>query len=112
MPKPAVLAVGLTLAKVLRFEPDDLIEQRTLVIGVVVGCKDVALRHAGDRLSRDYFPDVERWFALAIRFERRDACFAADVILACNRIVACERVNDEAVRCTRIEFDGKAAVTC
>src|SRR5262245_10520835 len=111
-PYPTAFAIRSPLAEVLRVVADNLVEKLALVVGVVVSRDDVALRLAAGGLGGNDLADVECWFALAVRFERLDACFAADVILACNRIVACERVNDEAVRCTRVEFDGEAAVIC
>src|SRR5262249_1221278 len=111
-PYPTAFAIRSPLAEVFRLKPADLIEQLALVVGVVVSRDDVALRLAAGGLGGNDLADVECWFALAVRFERLDACFASDVVLACNRIVPCERVNDEAVRCTRVEFDGEAAVIC
>jgi hypothetical protein len=52
VPDPSALAIRLTLAKVLRFEPDDLVEQCSLVVGVVIRRVDLALRFIGGLCCR------------------------------------------------------------
>src|SRR5262249_5433558 len=112
-PNPPVFAIRSPLAEALRLKPADLVEQRALVVGVVVCRDDIAFRSSvAGRLCGGKFLDIERRFLFAVRFERLDACFAADVILARNRVVARERVNNEAVWRARIRLDGEAAVPC
>jgi hypothetical protein len=110
-PEPAALTVRSTLAEALRLKPDDLVEQPAFIIGVVVGRDDVAFRRSVG-LSGDDLADIERWFELApaIWFEGRQACFLADVVLASDRVIVSERMDDEIIRRVSIERHAQAAV--
>src|SRR5262249_25902282 len=119
-PHPAVFAVGPALAKTLRFEPDDLIEQIAFVVRVVVCRNNARLgwRLALDRLHsrRERFRDRSRAgatamaIAFAIRLEGGQAGLLADVVLAGDIVVTGEAVHQESVRRAGVERHHHAAV--
>jgi len=83
LPDPTALAVGAALAKGLRLEPDDLVEQLAGAVGVVVGRDDprplLPLGRLGEQVGR---PEVDRGddvvdAAIAVAMKQHGAVVAA-----------------------------------
>src|SRR5262249_22315107 len=94
LPRPSAVAVRPTLPEVFRLVANDLIEQLTALIDVIVGGRDSLTSAA---------------IAFSLRRKWCHAEFRPHMVFAHNDVVTAERVDDDAVT-ARVQLDRKRPI--